>query len=46
MGTIENALNHVKSKADNFQRTRNNLKETVASLQKALSGLKGKTDGL
>lgn len=43
MGTISTALNHVRSKENNFQRTKKNLGETIGGLKKALAALKGQT---
>jgi len=42
--TLKTALNHVKSKANEFSKTKNEIKKTIISIHTQLAKLKGVTD--
>jgi len=44
LGTLKSALSHVRSKASEFSKTKNQIKQTIISIHTQLAKLKGVKD--
>jgi len=44
LGTLEKALGHVKTKEEEFVKTKTNIQDTISGISKQLEKLEGKTD--